>query len=136
MSDLGTTQAKELGEFFKELRKTEPEIIKKVITSPFLRCIQTADPISGAFDVPLLIENSLWEIVYTSENMPDLSERKAYFPRIDTTYQSLFRPALDEDFPVSSTARYAEAANCIVEQFRGERGFAIVTHAAGVVTIG
>jgi transcription factor C subunit 7 len=136
LSDLGTTQAKELGAFFKELRKTEPDVISKIVTSPFLRCIQTADPIAGAFDVPLLIENSLWEIVYTSEVMPELEERKSYFPRVDTTYQSLFRPALDEDFPLSSTARYAAAAHSIVDQFRGERGFAMVTHAAGVVTIG
>lgn len=138
LSDLGNKQAMELGHYFKTLRENEKGLdfqSFKVLTSPFVRCIQTANPIAGALDASLLVENSLWEIVYTKEVHPPLTERAAYFPRIDLEYESIFRPALDEPFPVAALERYAKAAYAITERFEKERGMVMVTHAAGVVGI-
>ena len=92
-------------------------MITKVITSPFLRCIQTCNPIAGAFDTPLLIDNSLWEIIWTAEDMPSLEERASYFPRVDLSYESCFRPAREEPFPVEAMERYARAAKALCSRF-------------------
>ena len=113
----------------------EPFLITKICTSPFLRCIETANPIAGAMELPLLVENSLWEIIYTKEVLATLDERAGYFPRVDTNYKSIFKPEPDEGFPVQAMERYARAAHCIVNKFKDERGIVMCTHAAGVVSI-
>jgi len=134
LSDLGNIQAGYLGRHFRQLRDSGKKI-SKVISSPFVRCIQTCNPIAGAYDVPICVDNSLWEVVYTSEVMPDLTERAAYFPRVDVNYQSVFKPELDEQFPVECIERYAKAGALLLERFADEESIVICTHAAGVAAL-
>ena len=138
LSDLGMQQVGELGNFFKSMAckasETNKSAISRIITSPFLRCIQTSNPIAGALGLPIQIDHSLWEVIWTNENMPTLEERAAYFPRIDLTYTSIFRPEVDEEYPTGAMERFGETAKTITEKFAGE-SCVLVTHAAGVVAI-
>jgi broad specificity phosphatase PhoE len=139
--DVGQAQVLDMLTHFRSLRESEPDLqVTKVLTSPFLRCITTSHPIAAAWDTPLLIENSLWEVSAQGETMASARERACYFPRVDVTYESLFRPALDETFPRGCLERYSNAAYAIEEKFlsRGpgrQPGIAVCTHAAGVITI-
>ena len=134
LSDLGLHQSILLGKFFEE-KKKQGKKVTRVVTSPFVRCIQTCNPIAGAFDLPVCVDNSLWEVVFTSEVMPKLEERACYFPRIDTTYQSIFKPEPDEPFPVECMERYGKAGAGLIERFKDEEALVICTHAAGVAAL-
>jgi len=138
--DVGQAQVLDMLAYFRGLRQSEPQLqITKVVTSPFLRCIATSHPIAAAWDAPLLIENSLWEVSAQSETMASARERSCYFPRVDINYESIFRPQLDETFPKGCLERYTKAAYAIENRFltgpKRQPGIAICTHAAGVVTI-
>jgi len=139
--DVGQAQVLDMLDHFRALREAEPDLqITKVLTSPFLRCINTSHPIAAAWDAPLLIENSLWEVSAQGETMASARERACYFPRIDITYESLFRPAPDETFPRGCLERYSRAAYAIEEKFLSpgperQPAIAVCTHAAGVITI-
>ena len=106
LSLLGEIMAHETG------RAIEADIAKRrcdqtkpsstqVISSPFLRCIQTSNPIAGRLsgDVKIKLDNSLFEVVYTDEKLPTSLERARYFPRIDTSYNSIFTPQISEQYP-------------------------------------
>ncbi len=72
-----------------------------ILSSPYLRVIQTAYPTSVAFGnigeegtslMPLFIEDGLSESHATGmESMPSSYERYAYFPSVDPEYESLLR---------------------------------------------
>ncbi len=142
--DVGSAQVVDLHAYFSKLKIDEPELrISKVLTSPFLRCIQTSNPIAVAYDTPLNVENSLWEVVFTDAVMPPLTERACYYPRIDINYKSCFQPDPVEPFPEAALERYGAAAISIENRFmnnssddaESEPGIVICTHAAGVVAI-
>ena len=123
-----------------EHAKAEDVKITKIVTSPFLRCIQTANPIAQALDLPLCVENSLWEVVFTDEVMPSLEERACYYPRIDLQHKSCFQPEPKEPFPEAALERYGKAAFALEERYMNqgassEDGLVICTHAAGVVSV-
>ena len=101
----------------KEEKEEETVKITKIVTSPFLRCIQTANPIAQALDLPLCVENSLWEVVFTAETMPSLHERACYYPRIDLQHESCFQPEPHEPFPEAALERYGRAAFCLEERY-------------------
>lgn len=139
-ADIGHAQVLDQLAYYRLLRETEPNLqITKVLTSPFLRCITTAHPIAEAWDAPLLIEDSLWEVSGQGETMASAVERACYFPRIDVHYKSIFRPEIDEVFPAGVLERYGRAAYEIERRFlQGpdrQPGIAICTHGAGVVAI-
>lgn len=139
--DIGAAQQMDLYKYFSGLKMDEPDLrVGRVFTSPFLRCIQTSNPIAQAYDVPLLVEDSLWEVVFTDEIMPTLDERSCYFPRIDTDYKSCFKPEPKEDFPAGALERYGRAAFELEARYlnqgdASDEAIAICTHAAGVVTL-
>lgn len=137
LSDLGILQSIKLGTYFKEgIPSLQGPKITRCLTSPFVRCIQTINPIAGATDSKICVENSLWECVFTNEVMPSLRERQSYFPRIDPDYESIFKPVPDEGFPKENMERYARAANGIVDKFKDTDGAIVIcTHAAGVAAI-
>ena len=136
LSDLGNTQAAEMAQALVSEGSRPDRAVTSIVTSPFLRCVETANPIAGRLGLPLKIEHSLFEVVFTDEYMPPLNERACYFPRIDLKYESLSKPPPNEEFPSACMARYGEAAETIVgaERFAGQ-SLVLVTHAAGVVSI-
>lgn len=135
LSDMGNTMAHETAQALSSPNfKHGP--FDRIITSPFLRCIETANPIAGRMgkNQQLLVDDSLFEVYYTAEVLPTLQERAAYFPRVQVTYSSVFKPAADESFPEGALERYGRAAEELSRRFAGEN-ICIVTHAAGVVGI-
>ena len=131
LSDLGRKQAEQTARVIFAASKHP---ITRVVTSPFVRCLETANPIAGLAGAPILIDESLFEVVYTKEEFPPLSNRARYFPRISLDYCSGPRPAVDESFPKQAMVRYAEAARTLASKFSGEN-IVLVTHAAGVSAI-
>lgn len=101
---MGQQQARETGVFLDSLLSEEGIPADKVIwiSSPFLRTLQTSNGAIDAFTkvdsdgVVILPDLSVSE--YDSQNvgmhaqLPDLVERKMYFPRLDTNYTSMFVP--------------------------------------------
>jgi len=134
LSDLGRQQAEQTASTLAAVCAAAGEPITKVITSPFVRCIQTADPIAGKFGLELNLDDSLFEVVYTTESFPTLAERAQYFPRINLQYTSGPRPEPGESFPHDAMARYGRSALALSQQFPGEN-IVLVTHAAGVSAI-
>ena len=131
LSDLGRKQAEQTAHLIIAASKHP---ITRVISSPFVRCIETANPIAGQAGLPINIDDSLFEVVYTKEEFPPLSNRARYFPRISLDYCSGPRPAVDESFPQQAMLRYAEAARTLAAKFTGEH-IVLVSHAAGVSAI-
>jgi len=132
LSDLGKQQATQMALAIKTA--SGEKLLTRVLTSPFIRCIQTADPLAGQFDTELQIDNSLFEVVYTTEEFPALTNRAHYYPRVSLKYISEPRPAVDETFPQGAMDRYGMAAQVLAKKFPGET-IAMVTHAAGVSAI-
>jgi broad specificity phosphatase PhoE len=134
LSDIGLRMAMETADSLYDICKSNSSYPTKVITSPFLRCIQTANPIAGKLGSPLCLDNSLYEIIYTDEVLPSAKERFRYFPRIDVDYEPLFFPEVNEQYPDEALTRYHSAALGLAARFPNE-GIVLVTHAAGVVAI-
>jgi broad specificity phosphatase PhoE len=107
LSPLGHQQAQEVGRFFDNWLADNEIRADDVVwmSSPFLRCLQTSDQalnamktFAGASNLPILPEYSIFEWDGHSgqwhQDLPTLTERKHYFPRLDTDYQSFFIPPL------------------------------------------
>lgn len=115
------------------------------MSSPFLRCLQTSHEAIDAFqklggrnDLTILPEYSVFE--WDGHNgklhksLPDLGERKHYFPRVDVAYESLFIPDLPEP-RTEFHSRCQRGVQAINHRYRFRPGTAliVVSHAAGCV---
>jgi broad specificity phosphatase PhoE len=75
--------------------------VERIITSPFLRTIQTADPLARLLNVPIQLEWGLCEWLccdWTTE-MPKttpIDDLLRCYPNIDESYQSLLVPCYPE----------------------------------------
>jgi broad specificity phosphatase PhoE len=134
LSDVGLVMAIDTASVLSSAVCPNGKKISKVLTSPFLRCIQTAHPTAAATRLPLCIEDSLFEVPFNDEPLPPPIERSKYFPQICTQYESAFRPANPESFPEGAISRYMTAARTLANRFSGEN-IVLVTHAAGVMSM-
>jgi len=143
LSTLGHQQARETGAYLDTLFAEEGIAAKDVVwlSSPFLRTIQTSDDMLNCFTkvnmdaVDIMPENSIWELDghggKLHADLPTIQERKMYFPRVNTEYESLITPALPEaraDF-LDRCNRAVEALNK-AHSFRPGTAIVIVSHAA------
>lgn len=146
VSGLGLQQARETGIFLQSLFQADNITTDSVtwLSSPFLRCLQTSN---AALDeicsqtqdacIPIFPESSIFEwdngtgSLHTS--LPEsAAERPHYFPRIDTSYTSLFVPTLPE--PRSKFLdRCRRAVDAIGTTFADRKVIVAVTHAAGCI---
>ena len=133
LSDLGRLQAEQTAAAIYAAATAAGQPVTRVLTSPFVRCVQTADPIAGRFGTELLLDDSLFEVVWTKENF-SVTERAKYFPRISLAYKSEPRPEPEESFPAEAMLRYGRAAMTLSSKFPGEN-IVLVSHAAGVSAI-
>lgn len=126
----GETQAREVG------RSLRSEPVDCILTSPFLRTIQTARHIADALDLPVCLEPGIGEILPDIQAMPALLSREEQarkFPRIDWSYNAAGRLS----YPESSDAghnRAAATAQALTVRFHG-KNLLMVTHGAPVVGI-
>lgn len=145
MSKLGHQQARETGIFLESLLLADGIDAENItwLSSPFLRCLQTSDGALNAFSklghanlIPILPEYSVFEWDGHGGNLhkdlPPLSERVHYFPRLDLSHESLFVPPLPEDQSVF-LERCDKAVRHIHKRFpyKPRSAIVIVTHAAG-----
>ena len=144
LSDLGFIQARDTGGFlnyFLTKRKIRScDVV--VLSSPFLRSIQTANEIMTQFTIPdaddlsIKVEPSLWKLDDCNGQihsyLPSLDERTYYFHRIDTCYKISFVPTLPEQFPAQFIHRCKLAMKSLTRRYRFRRNSTIlvVTHAS------
>lgn len=101
LSSIGHSQARDVSEvmkdFYDKLGKPKDTIL---LSSPYLRCIQTSAPTSDALGLPIQLEHGLAECHYAQNYVADADERWAYFPQIDVEYKPLMMPkGNDNDQP-------------------------------------
>mmetsp|Transcript_15509 Transcript_15509/g.31376 ORF Transcript_15509/g.31376 Transcript_15509/m.31376 type:complete len:339 (-) Transcript_15509:132-1148(-) len=121
--------------------------VSKILASPYLRVIQTACPTSAALNLPISIELGLSEAHATPGSvLPSPRDRFAYFPQIDTSYESLLHveptPGYKcrktgqpcEAFAGRYTQRMGEFARRVEETYRG-RTIVCFSHAASVALV-
>jgi hypothetical protein len=104
LSTLGHQQARETGLFLDKLLAGYTHDNITWLSSPFLRTLQTSDDALNAFQkvdsgqIAILPEYSVFEMDghdgQLHKDLPDLEERKCYFPRLDESHKSLFVPEL------------------------------------------
>lgn len=162
LSTLGHRQARDVGRYLDDFIARENVHARNIVllSSPFLRCIQTSNEILSVFQktsgdvastVSILPEYSVFEFDKFDQgyhdSLPSLTERKCYFPRVDEAYKSMFVPTLPED-----RGRFLDRCDEVVHQLNGRyqlevtteggeereynnapRVIIIVTHAAGCV---
>ena len=68
-----------------------------ILTSPYLRTIQTAVPFAEQKGLPICIEHGLAEVNHIPNLLPDVLRRYLYFPHIDTDYTSMIMPVASEN---------------------------------------
>jgi broad specificity phosphatase PhoE len=134
LSDLGLKQTIDLGAYFAKIK--DRVNFHRVVSSPFLRCIQTINPIAAALDLPICLDDAFFEANHTQiiDNMPTLRERATYFPRINMHYKSTLRPLKDEEYPAATIERFGEAIKALIDRFPDEN-IVVVTHAAAAVAM-
>jgi len=164
LSTLGHRQARDVGRYLDDLLARENIHARDItlLSSPFLRCIQTSNELLSEFHktpgdvastVAILPEYSVFELDSHDrklhESLPSLPERKCYFPRMDETYESMFIPTLPENRG-QFLDRSEEVVRRLNERYRRQvtkdggtdrectttpRVIVIVTHAAGCVAL-
>jgi transcription factor C subunit 7 len=105
-----------------------------VLASPFLRCIQTANPIAGRLGLPLCLDNCLFEVPCRMEQLPSVAERCRYFPRIARDYESTFHVECAEEYPHDSLNRCGISGIELSKRYVN-KNLVLVSHAANVVAI-
>ncbi|MGB3239724.1 MAG: histidine phosphatase family protein [Geitlerinemataceae cyanobacterium] len=129
LSDDGEIQAGELA------NRLKGESIDHIFCSPFLRTVQTANPIAEVLDLPLKLEWGLCEWLNPEwmhampETLP-LEALKERFPRIDSSYRSRVQPQYPETDEIC-WQRTGETARQLVADFSSN--LLLVGHSASVV---
>lgn len=87
LSPAGQTSASELAQAVNDLQQSGKCKLMHIVSSPYIRCVETADAIAGILSVSIKIEPGIAEA--NTWNIPgflDSSELKNQFPNIDNTY--------------------------------------------------
>ncbi|KAL0951121.1 hypothetical protein HGRIS_007857 [Hohenbuehelia grisea] len=155
----GEAQAKELAEYFLSLPPNERPTA--IFSSPYYRCLQTAEPVALALGLPIYVEHGISE--WYSPVVPgtglhprpgSASDLQKFFPTIDPTWESLwyasrqgedvaevhtrtdsflqtFVPAVEGALPYESSVPPSEAGTSGTAHAR----LLLVSHAATVITL-
>jgi broad specificity phosphatase PhoE len=111
------------------------EGLRHVLSSPFLRAVETAHPVAERLGLPLCIEPGACEWLRAEwfPGMPEVlpaDELAALFPQVDATYAPCSLPAYPEGVP-ELVARCRAFTAALVERFGGD--FLVVGHGASVM---
>jgi probable phosphomutase (TIGR03848 family) len=105
LDDVGREQARALGE------RLAPAAVVRVVTSPLDRCLQTAQGVLGATDVPLVVDERLGEARYgdwTGRRLSDLA-RTALWRTVQEHPSAVVFPGADGEAMAHVQARAVEA---------------------------
>ena len=131
LSEDGFIQAQELGHRLKNKN------ISHIISSPFLRTIQTANEVAEVLDLPIKLEAGLseWFNPDWMDSHPEIHPQEFLaqeYPRIDWSYKSLVTPSYPET-QAKITRRTKQAATQLMRQFSED--ILLVGHGASVLGI-
>ncbi|MDJ0900005.1 MAG: histidine phosphatase family protein [Xenococcus sp. MO_188.B8] len=131
LSEDGLIQAQELGQRLKN------HDISHIISSPFLRTIQTANEVAQVLDLPIKLEAGLSEWLNPDwmDSYPEIHPQEFLaeeYPRIDWRYQSLVTPSYPET-EAKVTRRTKQIASKLMRQFSED--ILLVGHGASVLGI-
>lgn len=147
LSQLGHNQARETGLFLNQLFKEDDIESNDIVwlSSPYLRCLQTSDEALNALTIPnanaikILPEYAVSEWGGDLAQLPTLRERRHYFPRLDESYESMFKPPRRRENSRAFGERCEQVASKIGGFFplhhHSNKALVIVTHAAACVGI-
>ena len=90
---MGHRQANEAAEFIHGELNLQGKQVDLLLASPYLRVIQTAQPLADKLDCPIKLEEGLGETHFVPNALPPVAGRFAYFPQIDIEYSSKMSPA-------------------------------------------
>lgn len=98
LSPLGRQEAEELAsELVRRQRQQRAEgsgpLLDHIVSSPFVRCVETADAVARALDLGIKVEPGIGEVGSDPSQMAAQQDLEAQFPRIDPDY----RPAVPRD---------------------------------------
>mmetsp|Transcript_52199 Transcript_52199/g.117573 ORF Transcript_52199/g.117573 Transcript_52199/m.117573 type:complete len:224 (+) Transcript_52199:44-715(+) len=110
LSSAGEEQASQLAVKMAAIHAEDS--LAHIVSSPFVRCVQTALPIAEALGLPIKIEAGICEIL---DRFPpkflDTKELHDLYPLVDTTYESIVaRSSLSVEFSDGQAARRAGRA--------------------------
>lgn len=91
LSELGHSQAQDVA---THIIKNDPHI-KHIISSPFLRALETANPLSKQLNLPIKVEKSVWETGCAEAPPLHLHAASRQFT-LDPTHSSAFVPTCGE----------------------------------------
>jgi len=98
LSPAGQSMARELGAKFTELAASGLKV-DQILVSPYLRCLQTAQPVAQAVDCKMRTEPGLVEMPAGSiMGKPEWDDHEAMLLR-QSTRQHMFPLVMDEDHP-------------------------------------
>ena len=112
MSPLGHTAASELAtEFVKRQEQqqlSEPKILDYIVSSPFLRCMETAEAIAKSMNLKIMVEPGISEVGANSTQMASQIELKRKFA---STIDHDYEPVMSRDeLPGSNGGEWGDNA--------------------------
>lgn len=118
LSDHGHAQAAQLGQRLRDVA------VDVMVSSPYLRALQTAHHIAAAREQRYYVENGLgeWLMRQLMSADPDITpphERVRHFPYMDLKYVSRFDGEYPEDRP-QVERRYEQAVRHLLATFSGD----------------
>ncbi|KZO98371.1 phosphoglycerate mutase-like protein [Calocera viscosa TUFC12733] len=135
----GHDQAQEMTAYF--LSMSEDERPTAIYSSPYYRCLQTAQPVAEALQLPLFVEHGLSEwYMHVKPNTGLLprpmhaSALKEHFPIIDDSKTSLYLPSRKGEDILGVHRRAAVTLNALVHTADASR-ILLVTHAATTIAL-
>ena len=107
----------------KVAQRLRQEPIDLIISSPYVRALQTAHPIAQDLKMPYIVDEGVGEwlgraMVNYKPTLPTATERQHDFPYIDDSHENVLIPTYPETVK-EVFARYKQAMNLLFEQYEG-----------------
>ena len=97
VSSLGHSQARDVAVELQSRRDSLGLTSTVILSSPYLRCIQTATPTAELLDMDINLENGLAECHFGTNYVKSAEERWSNFPRVNIEYKSMYEPRANDD---------------------------------------
>ena len=92
LSPAGQTSAVELAQAFTRLQHQSGVQLAHIISSPYIRCVETAHVVAEAMGVDVKIEPGIAEVNSSrTKQFLDATDLKAQFPLIETSYSPVLK---------------------------------------------
>ncbi|CAE8624700.1 unnamed protein product [Polarella glacialis] len=113
------------------------EGIEVILSSPYLRTLQTAQPLAHASGLSIKLEDGLSELGHAPDIIEAAASRFGYFPEIDLSYTSLHSVEVserDEQYPLLYLRKILRLAQQLPQKCAGQT-VACFSHAASVAMV-